>query len=296
MISTKQKLIVVALVVVFLGLWFAPPAFQPAQAMPTFSQGLGVSCQTCHTMVPALNSYGSYILRTFYQPINRARRMRGTSPIWVWEEVAGNSTGAGDSKQPGKTMTIGNTMLYFAGFAGPELTYRLENALYRGDQAINQSKGPETAWVAYHGLFHGYGHLLLGNDYPGPVPAFLPNPSDYGNFFELRHLLVGAHSYNLMNDRLTGRFDYEKGPIDAQVAYRAGSGSWIAGGPSFSGLGLDRAFQWVASDAPPGKGFQVGAFGIEGVYTLNGPNGTSAGPPNIDRYSLWSPYIDLDPG
>jgi mono/diheme cytochrome c family protein len=29
----------------------------PALAMPNFAQAYGVSCSTCHTAVPALNSY-----------------------------------------------------------------------------------------------------------------------------------------------------------------------------------------------------------------------------------------------
>jgi cytochrome c6 len=294
--NSVLNIIRIVLVLVVLGWFIIPGRPRPAQAMPTFSQGLGVSCQTCHTMVPALNSYGAYILRSFYQPIN-TKQTRSVSPIWIWEEISSTSTGAGDSKQPSKTIAIGNAMVYFAGFAGPEITYRLENAVFRGDQAVNQSKGPETAWIAYNGLFHGYGHLLMGNDYPGPTPAFLANPSDYSNFFQIRHLQEGTHSYNLINDRLTARFDYEKGPIDAQIAFRGNNTSWIAGGPStFTGVGLDKAYQWVAGYAPPTKKFQAGLFGIDGSFALRGAPGTYQGPPNVDHYDLWSPYVDLDPG
>ena len=31
---------------------------RPAAAMPPFAQAYGVKCTVCHTMVPALNTYG----------------------------------------------------------------------------------------------------------------------------------------------------------------------------------------------------------------------------------------------
>jgi cytochrome c6 len=296
--STRQKLIVVTLVIGFVSLWIAAPeGFRPAQAMPTFSQALGVSCQTCHTMVPALNSYGDYVQRTFYQAVNN-KQTRATLPIWIWEEANGDSTGHLDSKQPGKKMTLGTLLLYFAGMAGPEFTYRFENSIWSGDQPTNQSSGPETAWIAWHGLFHGYGHLLVGNDYPGPVPSFLEAPAgDHETPYQIRHLFIGAHGYNLINTRLTARFDYEKGPINAQISWRGGSTSWISGGPSdFTGPGIDRAFQWLVADAPPSKPLSIGVFGIDGSYALQGKPGTSTGPPNVDYYNLYAPYFDVDPG
>ncbi len=243
-------------------------------------------------MVPALNAYGRYLQRTFYQPINTPQTRRKLFPVWIWEEIDGTSVGGADSKQKSKKITVGNLMLYFSGFLGPSFTYRVENSIWSGDQATNQSVGPETMWLAYSFLHNDLGHLLIGNDYPGPVPAFLANPSDYANAFALRHLTVGEHSYNLMNDRLTFRFDYDNGPTDVQVAWRGGSNNPLAGTPSDFAItpGSDKAFQWLLADAPPTQPYEFGAFGIDGQYY---PTGHYAG--DIDNYNGWSPYFDVDP-
>jgi len=270
---------------------------QPVQAMPNFARALGVSCQTCHTMVPALNAYGRYLQRTFYAPIT-SEAMRGSLPIYLEYEIQNYSTGGKDSAQPGRKTTVGNLIASFDGFASPVFTYRVENNVYSGDQPTNQSKGPETMWLAYNGLFGGNGHLMAGDDYPGPMPSFMINPSDFEAAFHVRHLAIGTHSYNLENTALSFRFDYDKGPIDAEVAWRGGTTNPLSGGPSdFSILpGTQRAFQWKVADAPPSKPFEFGAFGAVGTYIDNGKAGTLAGPPNIDFFNIWGPYFELDPG
>ena len=269
---------------------------KPLQAMPNFSRALGVPCSTCHTMVPALNAYGRYVQRTAYAVIN-SKEFRDTLPAYIEQEIQSYSTGGKDTVQPGRKITVGNLIASIDGAASPVFTYRVENNIYGSDQPTNQSKGPETMWLAYNGLFGGYGHLLAGDDYPGPVPAFMDNPSDFEAPFLLRHYAEGAHSYNLMNTRLTFRFDYEKGPIDVEVAWRGGSNNPISGLPSdFGGIGTDRALQWMVADAPPSKPWQFGAFGIDGNYLLKGTAGTIGGPPNVDYYNMYGPFFQIDPG
>lgn len=269
---------------------------KPSQAMPNFSRALGVSCDTCHTMVPALNAYGRYVQRTFYQAIN-TKALRDTLPVYIEYEIQSYSTGGKDTAEPGRKITIGNLIASIDGAAGSAFTYRLENNVYGSDQPTNQSKGPETMWLAYHNLFGGNLHLLAGDDYPGPVPAFFDNPSDFEAPFALRHFAVGSHSYNLMNTRLTFRADYEKGPLDAEIAWRGGSTNPLSGGPSdFYGLGIDRAVQWMLADAPPSRPWEVGVFGINGYYTLNGKVGTPGAPGNLDAYHMLGPFFQFDPG
>ncbi|HEX5275496.1 MAG TPA: hypothetical protein VFW34_09505 [Candidatus Rubrimentiphilum sp.] len=70
-----------------------------ADAMPPFAQAYGVDCNTCHTMVPALNSYGRYIQRTGFAALdshmpflffNAEASFGGSSsatfgrPTWQW--------------------------------------------------------------------------------------------------------------------------------------------------------------------------------------------------------------------
>jgi len=266
------------------------------EAVPTFAAALGVKCSVCHTMVPELNAYGRYIARSFYQPIN-TKQTRNELPLWIWYQAVGNNKGSLDSAQSGKKdVLVGDLYLYFMGFLGPQFTYRFDNTIVSGDQATNQSKGPETSWVAYHGLLHGDLHLQFGNDYPGPVPAFVANPSDYENAFAYRHLRIGNHGYNTINDRLTMRADYEKGPIDVEVAWRGGSTSLFAGGLSGTtsdysiAPGMDRTFPaWKVAYAPPNKPFEFGAFGVTGEYI------TTLMPTVVDHYNQVAPYFQVDP-
>ena len=284
--------------VLFGGLmWFAPPGgVQPAQAYPIFSQALGVNCSMCHTMVPELNAYGRYLQRTFYAPLTQPA-LKKTFPAFVWYQFAGNNVGnARGAANPGTKDFLASTLyIYFVGLmgAGSDFSYRVENPLVTNNAAVNQSTGPETMWAAYNDLFHGYGHLQAGMDYPGPVPSFLANPSDYENAFQLRHLTIGTHGYNLINKRLTLRFDYEEGPIDLEVAWRGGTTNPIAGGPNdFSiAAGSDKTFpQWKVAYAPPNRPFEFGAFGSAGTYYTKLP-GTPA-----DAYYNYGPYFQLDPG
>jgi hypothetical protein len=119
-----------------------PATDQRAEAYPLFAQATGSKCQTCHTLPPQLNSYGRFLQRTFYAPIT-AKAMKGILPIFIEEQVEGDSTGGADSKQPSKKVTIGNIQVTVAGFLGHDFTYRLENGLYSGDQPSSWNNGPE---------------------------------------------------------------------------------------------------------------------------------------------------------
>lgn len=291
--SRSQTRALIATVVIVFALLLTASTLKPkpSEAYPTFAQAIGVKCSMCHTMVPELNAYGRYLQRTFYAPIGN-QTMKDTLPVWFWLQSIGNSKGGLSKAQPNaKDIPYGADYIYFVGFAGPDLTYRVENTFISDDVFTNQASGPETSWLAYHA---GYLHLQAGVDYPGPVPAFLANPSDYEAAFALRHLAIGKHSYNLINRRLTFRADYEKGPIDVEVAWRGGTNSPLSfGSPSDFSIqpGTDRAFpQWKVAYAPPGKPYEFGDFGILGTYV-----GTLK-PTKIDHYWDNAPYFQLDPG
>lgn len=288
------RALIASLAIVFallIAAWGVKP--KPSEAYPTFAQALGVNCSMCHTMVPELNAYGRYLQRTWYAPLTQ-QALKNTFPAFLWYQAAGNNVGNLDAAQAGKKAVLTDVFyIYFVGFMGPEFTYRVENNMVSADQLASQSTGPETMWLAYHGLFGGYGHLQAGVDYPGPVPAALANPSDYEAAFHLRHLAIGKDSYNLINKRLTFRFDYEKGPIDAEVAWRGGTNNPIAGGASDFAItpGSNHAFpQWKVAYAPPNRPFEIGDFGILGTYDTTNAGGI------VDHYWQNAPYFQVDPG
>jgi len=279
--------------VFFLAIAFAP---KPAQAYPTFSQALGVKCSMCHTMVPELNAYGRYLQRTFYAPLTQPA-LKKTLPVFFWYQFAGDNVGnaRGAANPHTKDFLTSTFYLYFVGLMGAnsDFSYRVETPLVTNNTVQSQSGGPETMWAAYNGLFNHHGHIQAGMDYPGPVPAFLANPSDYENPFQIRHLTIGTHGYNLINKRLTFRFDYEDGPIDLEVAWRGGTTNPISGGPSdfLISPGSDKTFpQWKVAYAPPAQKYEFGAFGSAGTYYTKLP-----GTPR-DNYYNNAPYFQLDPG
>ncbi|HTZ56107.1 MAG TPA: cytochrome c [Candidatus Acidoferrum sp.] len=296
-LPSKIAAFAVAAVIFGTLVWFAPPqGMEPAQAYPIFSQALGVNCSMCHTMVPELNAYGRYLQRTFYAPITQPA-LKKTLPAFIWYQFAGNNVGneRGATNPHTKDFLTSTLYLYFVGLmgSGSEFSYRVENPLVTNNVAVNQSTGPETMWAAYNKLFNGYGHLQAGMDYPGPVPSFLANPSDYENAFQIRHLTIGKHGYNLINKRLTFRFDYENGPIDVEIAWRGGTTNPISGGPSDFEIapGSDKSFpQWKVAYAPPNRPYEFGFFGTVGQYYT-----TLKGTP-VDNYYNYAPYFQLDPG
>jgi hypothetical protein len=110
-----------------LAVTLAAGATRPALALPIFAHRYGLSCQACHTTVPALNAFGRYFLRHGF----RLPGGRGTFPVTVKTELTYSSAGTGDSDEPGGSpplpkFIVDEVELLSAGSLGRNTSYYLE--------------------------------------------------------------------------------------------------------------------------------------------------------------------------
>lgn len=261
---------------------------EPASATPVFGQAIGgkpgMNCQLCHTMVPQLNAYGRYVQNTYFSGFSY-QAMKGVAPFWIKEEIKGDSNRGQDPKATSDTVSIGNWLADANGFAGPKVTYRVEQELYSDNQG-GGSLG--IAWVAYNGLLNDNGHVAVGELYPAE-PSFIRNPIDVGCGFYIRHFVIGTHVYNFVNSRWGGEFHYVKGWLDAEIGAGYGGGSLISASTFSLAPGTDRATQWKIAYAPANHPLEFGAFGTQGNFILRGSTGA------VDRYNMVSEYVQRDP-
>src|SRR5579885_2242330 len=141
-----------------------------AQAMPPFAQAVGQNCSLCHTMMPGLNAYGRYVLRTFYGAITWDT-FHGTSPAWINYTISGRSTGKLDPRAPSFKETWGNVSADLAGLMGGGWTYRVEQSLFSNNTG-GGSLG--NVWIGYTNLLKGDMQLRAGK-FSRPVASVFTN-------------------------------------------------------------------------------------------------------------------------
>ncbi len=252
-----------------------------AQAMPIFAKAYGVQCSTCHTVVPALNAYGRYVQRTGYASLNRDV-LKTVSPIWIGEQVNGDTTGGVSDLTPTHTSSFGNLALHAAGYFAPDWTFHVQQWLRQNDSSGGSL---DTAWVTYNNLFHKDGHLFIGKiESPGPSP--FSQWSDISSF-ATPEITVGEHAYQLDGNRWGAKLAYVHGALDAEAGWLL-SGNGVVSSQDFSTTpGTDKTFQWKVASAHPDQPLEIGAFGSMGSYVL------STG--DVDRYSTFAGYLERDP-
>lgn len=269
----------VATTLFFAGLAIAQPS--RAQAMPMFAKAYGVPCSTCHTVVPALNSYGRYVQRTGYSSLNR-EVLKNVVPFWIGEQLNGDSTGGVSNVSATHTNSLGNLALHGAGYIAPDWTYHVQQWLLQNDEG---GGGLDTAWVTYNNLFHRDGHLFLGK-------YEMPGPSPFSQWFDLSSfatpaITVGEHPYQLDGNRWGAKFAYVHGALDAEAAW-GGSANDLPSATDFANVpGTDKTFQWKVASAHADQPFEVGAYGSSGSYVV------STG--DLDRYGSLAAYLQRDP-
>ncbi|MBV8196666.1 MAG: hypothetical protein JO263_00905 [Candidatus Eremiobacteraeota bacterium] len=234
-----------------------------SEAMPPFAQAAGTNCSLCHTMMPGLNAYGRYILRTFYSGMTY-ESFHGTNPAWINENLTDRSTGKLDSRNPNHKITYANTSADLVGLAGPKWSYRYEQTLYSNDQS---GGGLGNAWIGYNDILGGDGHLRAGK-FSRPVPSVFSN-NWYRTGFSMPSIGVGNHTYALSGSGFGTEFSYTHRNIAAEVSWNSQSTN-LPNAASFSTLpGTQRATAWQIADASPGRPLEIGAYGSIGTYTQN---------------------------
>lgn len=255
---------------------------QRANAMPPFAQSYGVDCNTCHTMVPALNSYGRYIQRTGYAGLD-FHVLKSTSPFWISERVRGKSTGSLDRLRPGFKVTSGNVSVDAVGAFGPGWTYRIEQSLYSNNLGGGMMS---RAWVGYSNIFKGHGHVSIGKLDPA-VPSSFLGWQDMTGLTGSVGMTVGKHKYAFTSARWGARFDYDTENISAGISWSTGSSALIYAGDFSVAPGTDRMLDWDIAYGSPYKPFEAGIYGSVGGYVVSTKY--------LDRYHAVGFYAQRDP-
>jgi hypothetical protein len=255
------------------GIFGAPRS--PSLATPTFAQAYGVSCDTCHTAVPALNAYGRYIQRTAFSSLDPTV-MKRAFPLWIAENTAYDTQDAASPHQ----VKAGNLALHGSGVLGTDLTFHVHQWLVHGDQP----GGTDSLWVAYNGLNKHNGHLLIGKiEAPGPS-AFM----EWAEIapFATPGLTVGQHMWQNNMNRWGAKYAYVKGALNVEAAY-LGSDADLRGATDFIPMN-GKSVQWRAAYAPSDKPLEIGIYGNVGTVPL-----MEGG---VDRFTSISAYTQIDPG
>jgi len=252
-----------------------------ASAMPIFAKAYGVQCSVCHTLVPALNAYGRYVQRTGYASLNRDV-LKTVDPIWIGEQINGDSAGGVNANQPTYTNSIGNLAIHAAGYAAPDWTYHVQQWLLSSDQTGGTL---DTAWITYNNLFHRDGHLFLGK-----IEA--PGPSPFSQWFDLSgfatpEITVGEHAYQIDGNRWGAKLGYTHKSINAEAGWLLSGNGWPGGADFDTVPGTEKTFQWKLADARADQPLEFGAYGSSGSYIV------STG--DVDRYTSLAGYLQRDP-
>jgi hypothetical protein len=253
------------------------------QAMPNFAKAYGVNCSTCHTLVPALNSYGRYVQRTGYASLNHDV-LKTVVPFWFGEQVNGDSTGGVSTALPTHTSSFGNLAAHGAGYFARDWTFHVQQWLLSNDDGGGSL---DTAWVTYNNLFHRDGHLFIGK-YEAPAP------SPFSQFFDISafstpEITVGEHAYQLDGNRWGSKLAYVHGSLDAEAGWLLSGNGMIGPSDFATTAGTDKTFQWKLASAHPDMPQlpELGLYGSSGSYIVS----TGA----ADHYTSIAAYLQRDP-
>ncbi|HZO95487.1 MAG TPA: hypothetical protein VFB22_17185 [Candidatus Baltobacteraceae bacterium] len=242
---------------------FALAAGRPAEAIPVFAHRYGLTCQTCHTVVPHLTAFGRTFLANGY-------RIRGLAPkpafpVAVRIEADYASAGAADPDEirgPLPKTIVDEVEFLLGGSAGPRFSYWAE--VYAVDGGFPGNS--RDIWGAYRATPDGA---------PTPVVVragqfTLPLPLDPETFRET------TQPYAIWSQTAgINPFNFFTPKIGAQVAAGdparalAGTVSFLNGHDQASGLPSHGVDTMVTLERDLGD-FSLSAYRYDGSRELAG--------------------------
>lgn len=270
-----------ALFVAGLEAWLGLSFTAQAVAMPNFAKAYGVKCSTCHTLVPALNAYGRYVQRSGYSSLNR-NVLQTVAPVWIGEQVNGDSTGGVSDISADHKNSFGNLALHGAGYLAPDWTFHVQQWLLQNDSAGGTL---DTGWITYNNLFHRDGHLFLGK-LEAPAPSPFSQWLDI-SAFATPEITVGEHVYQLDANRWGSKLAYTHGAFDVEAGWLLSGNGFISSSDFGNTPGTEKTFQWKIASAHADQPLELGAYGGSGSFIVS----TGA----VDRYSSLAAYVQRDP-
>ncbi len=193
---------------------------RPAQAIPVFANGQGVSCGQCHSAPPNLNAYGRYILATnFAKVLDAHAQMLENRRDPVSLIAAGAGSNQPDPSLPKVVLDL--LQLNSGGYLGNDVTYYASIPIVEGGFP---AQGLDQLWAAYNGFSRGNASLQIG-DFPTPVFAPWLSQSLSLSGYALAAMPVGLNAVGVGDNRWGLSYTQigTKGLI-ANVAYMTNAG------------------------------------------------------------------------
>ncbi|HXP92018.1 MAG TPA: hypothetical protein VN905_00990, partial [Candidatus Binatia bacterium] len=180
----------------------------PASAIPVFAHRYGVSCETCHTILPELNSFGQTFRDAGYRWPAKVDT-HGTLPVSMKGNLAYSS--APDPTGLPKAIVDEVEFLSF-GPVGSNLTYRIEQYWIDGgnigntrDAYVEYKSSPMNAW---HGFVRPIVGLQLGQ-FTLPLPNDPETMRPTENHYALYNQTVGNNPFDFFNDGMGVNLYYQ---------------------------------------------------------------------------------------
>ena len=221
-------------------------ATSTADAIPVFANGQGISCQTCHTVYPAMTRYGMMVMMSNFQILDWHLQHQAfplAMRVKIYSFLANKS-------QPAQTQ-LADTSVLGGGFIGKRVTWFAEQHII----SSNVAGITEQTWVSYNGLFHGLNSLQIGKFHtPFPfMPAhvwtisnyllaaqpvgqniFVPNDAHWGAAFNgMSNEFMYNAAYIAGAQPLQGAFDFNRADsprtLDLNLSYGGMSIPWTLG-------------------------------------------------------------------
>jgi mono/diheme cytochrome c family protein len=148
-------------------IWAGVAAPQPAEAIPVFANGQGVSCDQCHNAPPNLNAYGRYILATNFSKVLDAHAQIQENlrePVSI--EISANGS---NTPNPLLTKVYAGLIDFLnGGYVGKDVTYYASVPVVENGYP---APAVDQLWGAYDGFSSGNGSLQVGKF---ATPIFAP--------------------------------------------------------------------------------------------------------------------------
>ena len=253
-------------------------ATQPAQAVPVFANGQGVSCETCHTTFPGMTRYGMMVMMSNFQILNRHLQDKAL-PLSVRLYI---TSYLANKNQPAQT-TVSDLSLLGGGFIGRNFTWYGEQHVIDGG-VIGQT---EQMWLSWNGLFSGTNSLQLGK-FHTPFPFMPAHAWTLGNYL-LATQTTGQNGFNPNDARWGLAFNGMSNEFMYNLSYLTGSG------PTGDALDYNQTVNPRTLDLNVSYGgmnvpWSVGVVGMRGFAPLHGLSNTFAGSDAFTREGLYGGY------
>lgn len=173
----------------------------PARAIPVFAARYGVSCQTCHTIVPRLSAFGERFKQAGYR-WPASVNTKAALPIALKSNLAYTS----QPDQSGLPKAIVDEVEFLAmGPLGAHWDYRMEQYLVDGgrigstrDAFVEYSSNPRGGWS---GSAHSEFDVQAGQ-FTLPLPNDPETMRPTENHYAVFDQTVGENPFNLFDDRI----------------------------------------------------------------------------------------------